>query len=209
MFKVFNKIKGKGKNKSINRNNIILHNVYILYLIFVIALVDFLTLVYINDYYSATIFVLVGLLTSFFNKNMIVILFIAIAITHIMKYGKRAATEGFDFTKEFAEGFTEGLESENKETPESTEKPSVTTTPSQPDDVTLPLTLDMKKNEAFSQDNVYTTDEDREINKTEKLILTQEKLLNSMNKYKPLLDTLQGITKNMAVVKGVASFTDE
>ena len=202
MFKVFNKIKGKGKNKSINRNNIILHNVYILYLIFAIALIDFLTLVYMNDYYSATIFVLVGLLTSFFNKNMIVILFIAIAITHILKYGKHAATEGF----------TEGLESEDnsesasKEKTESVEKPTATKTP---DDVTLPLTLDTQKNEPFSQDAVYTTDEDREINKTEKLILTQEKLLNSMNKYKPLLDTLQGITKNMAVVKGVASFTDE
>ena len=41
------------------------------------------------------------------------------------------------------------------------------------------------------------------------MILSQEKILKSMNKYKPLLDTLQGITKNMAMVKGAASISDE
>jgi uncharacterized membrane protein (DUF106 family) len=39
-----------------------------------------------RDFTSVTIFILIGLLTSFFCKNMIVILFVAICITHILKY---------------------------------------------------------------------------------------------------------------------------
>jgi hypothetical protein len=30
-----------------------------------------------------------------------------------------------------------------------------------------------------------------------------------MNKYKPLLDTLQGLTKNMAIMKGIATSASE
>jgi len=208
MLKLFKK---KGKDSS--RNNIILHNVYILYLIFIIALANFLTLVYSNDYYSASIFVLVGFLTSFFSKNMIIILFIAIAITNILKYGSSAAVEGFT------------AESHDKK-PASTTKPAVSTTKpastTKPTSTTKPASTTKPKSsesifsvenktdkEDFSQEVVYTTDEDRELAKTDKLILSQEKLLKSMNRYKPLLDTLQGITKNMAVVKGVASFSDE
>ena len=34
------------------------------------------------------------------------------------------------------------------------------------------------------------------------MMATQEKMLKSMNKYKPLLDTLNGLTRNIAAVKG-------
>ena len=61
-----------------------------------------------------------------------------------------------------------------------------------------------EKKEQFGQDTkvVYTSEEDREIQKTEKMMATQEKMLKSMNKYKPLLDTLNGLTRNIAAVKG-------
>jgi hypothetical protein len=36
-------------------------------------------------------------------------------------------------------------------------------------------------------------------------MMSQVKMLKTMNKYKPLLDTLQGITKNLAIVKGMAT----
>lgn len=192
----------KNKGKDLSRNNVILHNVYILYLIFIIALIDFLTLVYSNDYYSASIFVLVGFLTSFFSKNMIVILFIAIAITNIIKYGKSAGNEAFTNAEPTPEPT-----SASKTKPAASKKP-VETEEEASADLSVEQNPAVKK-EDFSQDSVYTSDEDREISKTEKMILTQEKLLKSMNRYKPLLDTLQGITKNMAVVKGAASFSDE
>jgi len=218
-----------------SKNHAVLHNIYILYLIFVIALGDFLYLVYTGDLYSATIFVLVGFLTYFFSKNMIVILFIALAITNIIKCG-RCSEEGFEDGEGDAEGKAEGEsdaegegEDENKgeeksmeSEAESTEKPKKTEESQKPTPIpttsvptkTPTSTADEfslsvenatnEKKEQFGQDTkvVYTSEEDREIQKTEKMMATQEKMLKSMNKYKPLLDTLNGLTRNIAAVKG-------
>jgi hypothetical protein len=77
----------------------ILHNRYLLYSVFIIALIDFLYLASIPDMPSVFIFVLVGLLVSFFNKNMIIILSIAIIVANVLKYGginQRLVIEGFE-----------------------------------------------------------------------------------------------------------------
>lgn len=209
-------------DKAQSKNHAILHNVYILYLIFVIALGDFLYLVYTGDLYSATIFVLVGFLTYFFSKNMIVILFIALAITNIIKCG-RCSEEGFEGEDEGEEEGEEKpeqdestIEDEGNEKPEKTEeskKQKPTPTSSVPTNTPSSTSEDFslsvenaanEKKEQFGQDTkvVYTSEEDREIQKTEKMMATQEKMLKSMNKYKPLLDTLNGLTRNIAAVKG-------
>lgn len=79
----------------------ILHNRAILYIIFFIALINVFVLTTLGDWTYVTIFFLVGFLTSFFSKNMVVILFFAITITNILKYGSaagvsRGSFEGFD-----------------------------------------------------------------------------------------------------------------
>ena len=112
--------------------NIILHNRYLLYFIFIVALSDFLYLVYINDIYSASIFALIGFLTSFFSKNMIVILVMAMAVSNIIKFGNRSAVkEGFtdddvaedevaeDEVAEDEEAEHEEASKENKDEPEN------------------------------------------------------------------------------------------
>jgi hypothetical protein len=203
----------------VSNKNAILHNKYVLYLIFIIALCNLLTLVYTYDYYSASIFVLIGFLTSFFSKNMIVILFIAIAFTNIIKYGAKAGIEGIegmipeetdDTESEEKDESDESDESEKKKSAKSEKKEAK---PKATDDA---VSLSVETNEGSnkekfdqSKDVVYTSEEDKEMAKTEKMILSQEKMLKSMNKYKPLLDTLQGITKNMALVKGATSTSDE
>ena len=206
-------------DKAQSKNHAILHNVYILYLIFVIALGDFLYLVYTGDLYSATIFVLVGFLTYFFSKNMIVILFIALAITNIIKCG-RCSEEGFEGEDEGEEEGEEKpeqdestIEDEGNEKTEESKKQKPTPTSSVPTNTPSSTSEDFslsvenaanEKKEQFGQDTkvVYTSEEDREIQKTEKMMATQEKMLKSMNKYKPLLDTLNGLTRNIAAVKG-------
>lgn len=211
----------------VSNKNAILHNKYVLYLIFIISLGNLLTLVYTYDYYSASIFVLIGFLTSFFSKNMIVILFIAIAFTNIIKYGAKAGVEGMtsDDSDESEDEQSEKKENNKSDDPEKKEissksekkksksKESGTETETETDNN---LSLSVETNEGsnkekFEQDKnvVYTSEEDKEIEKTEKMILSQEKILKSMNKYKPLLDTLQGITKNMALVKGATSTSEE
>jgi hypothetical protein len=81
------------------------------------------------------------------------------------------------------------------------------------DEENNPLSLEnIPKKEKFGKqdkDVVKTTDEDREVDKSDKMILAQEKLLSRMNKYKPLLDTLNGLTKNIAIVKGLSTSDKE
>lgn len=82
------------------KNNIILHNVYVLYFIFFLSLANLYYLAISNDFLSVTIFILVGFLTSFFSKNMLIILFIALTLTNILKYGTSIRNEGFEDKKD-------------------------------------------------------------------------------------------------------------
>jgi hypothetical protein len=67
------------------------------------------------------------------------------------------------------------------------------------------------KTEEFGQvkEVVYTSVDDMAITDQDKMIIANEKLLERMNKYKPLLDTLQGLTKNMAIMKGISTSATE
>ena len=199
----------------VSNKNVILHNRYVLYLIFIIALCDLLTLIYNYDYYFASIFVLLGFLTSFFSKNMIVILFIAIAFTNILKYGSKSSIEGMssnesDKKNDNAEGYEEDEDEKDEDEKEVEAKKDKKKDKKEESSFSVETNEGSNK-EKFEQDKniVYTSEEEKELEKTEKMILSQEKILKSMNKYKPLLDTLQGITKNMAMVKGAASISDE
>lgn len=71
---------------------------------------------------AVAIFFIVGFLTSFFSKNMIVIIVSAIAVSHIFAYGNKMA-EGFkDEDEEEEEGFEEGINEEVEEEDTETEK---------------------------------------------------------------------------------------
>jgi hypothetical protein len=76
--------------------NPVLHNRAILYFFFAIALIDLIYFLNVKDLFSFSVLILVGILTSFFNKNMIVILFVSIIFTHILKYGRSSFSEGLD-----------------------------------------------------------------------------------------------------------------
>lgn len=84
------------KNPILMNMDKILYNRAILYIIFIISLFQLFMFASMRDHYSTAIFVLVGFLTSFFSKNMIVILTIALAVSAIMKYGTGVRHEGFE-----------------------------------------------------------------------------------------------------------------
>ena len=103
----FNKIKNHFNTIVSKKNsNSILHNRVLLYALLILALLDLFYLANSRDFTSVTIFILIGLLTSFFCKNMIVILFVSICITHILKYPR--SLEG-------AENMNDGEDKEEKE----------------------------------------------------------------------------------------------
>ena len=82
-------------NKTFDFRNLLKSRV-ILYLLFVAALVQLYVFSISGDYVIATLLLLVGFLVSFFSKNMIVILCLALVIANIFKYGLVDGKEGFE-----------------------------------------------------------------------------------------------------------------
>ena len=78
-----------------SKNNAILHNRFVLYFIFFISLGNLFYLTMESDVFSILTFVLIGFITSFFSKNMIVILVIALAMTNVLKFGTNLSHETF------------------------------------------------------------------------------------------------------------------
>ena len=75
----------------------LLSNRGVLYILFALAIGNLFYLGTSNDIWTIAIFVLTGFLTSFFSKNMVVILCIALVVSSIIKYGTpKESFEGFD-----------------------------------------------------------------------------------------------------------------
>ena len=80
----------------------------ILYFLFVLSLFNLYGFAVLNgqrDIIYAAVFILVGYLTTFFSRNMIVILFCALAAANILKYGLDIRVR---------DGFTEGNDDKDK-----------------------------------------------------------------------------------------------
>lgn len=199
----------------------LLQNKYVLYFIFILALVQLLFFLSSNDFYFVAIFILIGFLTSFFSKNMIVVLSVTLAFTNIIKYGATAGNrEGFK-EGEGEEKDDSNKKSATKSSPEATEvvtKEPVTKEPVTTEketkgkdmkketkevmDTSLALNNGKTEEQFTKNSNVYTHPEDMDYDeKSDKMILAQEKMLKSMNQYKPLLDTINSLAKNMAAFK--------
>jgi ABC-type multidrug transport system fused ATPase/permease subunit len=79
--------------------NELLHNRFILYFVFIIAVANLFHFVFSQDLMSVCVFIVVGLLTSFFSKNMVVIMVISIVVTHVVRFGN-GGYEGFSNIEE-------------------------------------------------------------------------------------------------------------
>jgi len=79
-------------------SNSIIHNRFLLYALLAIALIDVLYLLNTRDFTSVIVFILIALLTTFFSKNMIIVLFVAICITYMLKHTK--SLEGLEGIEE-------------------------------------------------------------------------------------------------------------
>lgn len=77
------------KNKMSTMTSNLIYNRFVLYILVFIAVVNVISNALVGDYMIPTLFFLIGFIISFFNKNMVVILAIAIAVSNIMKFGTR------------------------------------------------------------------------------------------------------------------------
>lgn len=79
-----------------SKNNALIHNKIVLYIIFVISLGNLFYLTVDRDFLSIALFMLIGFITSFFSKNMVVILVIAVVISNVLKHGANLQHESFE-----------------------------------------------------------------------------------------------------------------
>jgi hypothetical protein len=94
-----------------------LNNKWILYFVLFVSVIDLFNFYKIGDVTAIAIFIIVGFLTTYFSKNMLVILVISIAVTHIARYGN-ASLEGMKAEEEEEE---EGMTGEEEELDEGME----------------------------------------------------------------------------------------
>ena len=76
--------------------NNILHNRFILYFILMVSILNIIGFTTSGNLLSPVIFVLVGFLTTFFSKNMLVVLIVPLLITNILNCGNMSNAEGMD-----------------------------------------------------------------------------------------------------------------
>jgi hypothetical protein len=85
----------------ISRN--VLHNKYVLYFTVIISIINLLGMVSMGDLATPLVFVIVGFLTSFFSKNMFVVLALALVVANVLKYGTNMGVPEY-----VSEGFEDG-----------------------------------------------------------------------------------------------------
>lgn len=103
---VFSSIVNKSGNIS-KISNEVLHNRFILYFIFILAVGNLFHFVFSNDLMSVGVFIVAGLLTSFFSKNMVVIMVISMVVTNVIRVG--GGTEGFESGGSIMENMQDAL----------------------------------------------------------------------------------------------------
>lgn len=166
----------------------LLYNKWVLYFIFVVSLVD-LTQFYMRGNTNAVLlFFAVGLLTTFFSKNMTVVLVIALALTHIFTFGT-GALEGLENQED-----EEEVEEEVAEEEEPVDEEVVAE-----EEENKPMT---KKNESFESiaetaKTVALLSKDAKDlpTQTVELLNKQKELMANMTQLKPLLKKAEDMIK--------------
>lgn len=154
----------------------------VLYFILILALCDLFYFAMEKDYLFCGIFILIGFLTSFFSKNMMVILVIAIALTNILRFGKSASVnEGMeDNQDEILENLEENDDSNENKVEDIVEDMEAITE--------LNVSSKKKSTSPSANDMVAGLDE-----QTTNLIQQQKTLMKNMENLTPLLQNAESL----------------
>lgn len=172
----------------------LLHNCYVMYFVLFLAVADLLVLSVGREYVFILIFILVGYLTSFFSKNMMVILVVAIVATNVLRSGsgirlseglenaeeEEKPVENLENAEEEEEKPVESLENADDEEDKKEKKP----------EDAKPKTTessDLKAKTATSLSSSPIEGLDVLGDQTAQLISTQKKLMENMKTLEPML----------------------
>jgi len=174
----------------------IMYNRVFLYIVLFASLINMTAYGLLGDIITPLIFVLVGVITAYYNKNMLVILLTSLVFSNIVKYGSKLAIN--------MEGFAEGLAT-NDETDETTPSSSnniLKTKDTTTDSTNLADKLNTIK-KMTSNDSNINTDVNTETNKKVKIIKEElnnliQDLESKVNTVYSDLDKLQQVIKDKA-----------
>ena len=156
------------------RSDSILYNRFVLYALFVVALVNLYVLSVGRNYTYVAVFVLVGFLTTFFSKNMVVILFVAIAITNLFQLG--LSTSRF-------EGY-EGKEDTDNEGKEDTD----ISNEGEPDKKVADTPTPDSKSSGKNKDAKIQAQKDQIIEDGKELLDVQAKIVDGFQQIEPYME---------------------
>jgi hypothetical protein len=101
-------------------------NSIVLYIFFIMSIISLVYFAGQEDFNTVAVFITIGFVISFFNKNMIIVLFFALVGSYLYKYGTEmlggGVAEGLksgaaENEEEDEEGMTEGIDEETTDTP--------------------------------------------------------------------------------------------
>jgi hypothetical protein len=175
------------KNKIYDFNPL-LKNWMVLYFFFFLSIIDVFYFMNTKDYASLIVFMFVAFLTTFFSKNMIVVLCLALCLTNIIKYGANGVrvNEGFDNKDKDKKDKKEGFDSKDKDEKD-------------------------KKDKKEGLSNSKNTD--KEIEKSlEQFNDIKDQIIERVNDMQPLLEKAEGFVEkytDYAKSKGIETFKEE
>ena len=175
----------------------ILTNKWVLYFIFVVGIYDVVHFYQRGNMVAFAVFFVVGFLTSFFSKNMTVIIVTAIAISHLVAYGNRMS-EGLENKEDEQEDEEEGFEDEEPEAEEEVEVKKV-------------KKVKEEDKEKEDKEEEEEEEEDTAENFESELVAKQNELIKSMDSLKPLLKSLSSSDKKVdgfATMDSLPKFAD-
>jgi hypothetical protein len=155
-----------------------LYNRWVLYLVFAISLFQLYTFSVAGKLQNVAVFLLVAFLTSFFSKNMTVIMVIALVFTELLSIG-------FNISR--LEGMTEGAENTEATNPDTQSSADESgsaeskSTKDEKDKKTTPNPEEVKQTQEELKENLNIINEGFE--KIEPYMLKAEGLVTKMNAY--------------------------
>jgi len=168
----------------------VLNSRVLLYLVLILALCDLFYFAMEKDYLFCGIFILIGFLTSFFSKNMMVVLVIAIALTNILRFGKSSGiNEGMEDKQEDTAKEEDTTKDEEFENEHSDEKQLEGATDAIVDLNSTSKPSESKKTATSKKDDMVAGLDEQTAN----LIQQQKTLMKNMENLTPLLQNAENL----------------
>lgn len=197
--------------------NKLLTNKIVLYVVMVLSLTNLIGYISLNDTMSVLVFLLTGMVTSYYTGNMTLILLMPIVVTNLL-YGMDRGLKIRETMVESMEGknekeddkkTTKSKKAKNEaknETKNNSKKGGKTTTKKSADDLDIDDTATYEKFFEGLGKNVNSQNLEKMTNQTKKLIESQTNLKEAMGQLTPMVDNAKQMMKNLGDMGKLTGF---